>query len=65
MHGELINVLCSKNAALAYYSVLLVLHLIVFLVALYKVDIANAGIFVNLISKHDFVPFYPSNGIAG
>ena len=65
MHGELISVLCSKNTALAYYSILLVFHLIVFLVALYEEDIANAGVLVNFISKHDFVSFSPSNCIAG
>ena len=67
-HGELINrkgtVLCSKNAALAYYSVFLVLHLVVLLVAFNKVDVTNAGVLINFISKCDFVSLSPTNCIA-
>ena len=45
----------SENITLANYGVLLILHLIVFLVALHKVDVADACVLVHLVSKHYLV----------
>ena len=45
----------SENITLANYCVLLVLHLIVFFVALHQIDVADACVFVNLVSEHYFV----------
>ena len=45
----------SENITLANYGVLLILHLIVFLVALHKVDVADASVLVHLVSKHYLV----------
>ena len=53
----------SENITLADYGVLFILHLIVFLVTFDKVDVADAGIFIDFVSKHYFVTFCSSNGI--
>ena len=54
----------SENITLANYGVLLILHLIVFLVALHKVDIADASVFVHLVSKHYLVTLSSSYRVA-
>ena len=53
----------SENITLANYGVLFILHLIVFLVTFHKVYVADAGIFIDFVSKHYFVTICPSNGI--
>ena len=55
----------SENAALANYCVFFVLHLVVFLVAFYQVDIAYAGVFINFVSKRDLVAIRSFNCSAG